>query len=132
MSSVITLLRVLRIRYGNFNLASTVFQNPLQEMTISWCLKRAELVFKCVKGGHITHDLSGYVSRLALTSVIIVFSGFMLETTAWSESDSRTIQFLVPTVSYRYHTPPPSLHPPSTLPPPSLHPPSPCTNIKPC
>ena len=23
---------------------------PLQEMTIPWCLKRAELVFKCVKG----------------------------------------------------------------------------------
>lgn len=41
------------------------------EMTITWCLKRSELVFKCIKG-------------------------FMLENSSWGEADSRTIQFLVP------------------------------------
>ena len=29
----------------------------------------------------------------------ITYVGFMLENTAWTESDSRTIQFLVPSVS---------------------------------
>lgn len=43
------------------------------EMTINWCLKRAELVMKCVKG-------------------------FMMESTLWGGSDARTIQFVVPTV----------------------------------
>ncbi|XP_077863644.1 FERRY endosomal RAB5 effector complex subunit 3-like [Saccoglossus kowalevskii] len=42
-----------------------------EEMTIAWCLKRAELVFKCVKG-------------------------FMMEMTTWGGNDSRTIQFVVP------------------------------------
>lgn len=42
------------------------------EMTINWCLRRAELIFKCVKG-------------------------FMLENTLWGEGGSRTIQFLIPT-----------------------------------
>jgi hypothetical protein len=40
-------------------------------MTIQWCLKRAELVFKCVKG-------------------------FLLENPLWGNGDSRTIQFLIP------------------------------------
>lgn len=42
-------------------------------MTIPWCLKRAELVLKCVKG-------------------------FMMELATWSGQESRTIQFLVPKV----------------------------------
>ncbi|XP_054856767.1 protein C12orf4 homolog isoform X2 [Eublepharis macularius] len=42
-----------------------------EEMTISWCLKRAELIFKCVKG-------------------------FMMEMASWDGGISRTVQFLVP------------------------------------
>ena len=45
-----------------------------QEMTIPWCMRRAELVFKCVKG-------------------------FMMELATWGGTESRTIQFLVPKVS---------------------------------
>ncbi|XP_068595713.1 ferry endosomal RAB5 effector complex subunit 3 [Brachionichthys hirsutus] len=41
------------------------------EMTIPWCIKRAELVFKCVKG-------------------------FMMEMASWDGGISRTVQFLVP------------------------------------
>ena len=48
--------------------------NMFQEMTIPWCLKRAELMFKCVKG-------------------------FMIEMATYSSQVSRTIQFLVPRVS---------------------------------
>ena len=47
-----------------------------QEMTIPWCLKRVELVFKCVKG-------------------------FMMELGTWAGQQSRTIQFIVPSVSHR-------------------------------
>uniref|UniRef100_A0A3P9ISH8 Chromosome 12 open reading frame 4 n=1 Tax=Oryzias latipes TaxID=8090 RepID=A0A3P9ISH8_ORYLA len=42
-----------------------------EEMTIPWCLKRAELVFKCVKG-------------------------FMMEMASWDGGISRTVQFVVP------------------------------------
>src|SRR6218665_481999 len=42
-------------------------------MTIPWCLKRAELVFKCVKG-------------------------FIMELGLWNSQESCTIQFLVPRV----------------------------------
>ncbi|XP_063052188.1 protein C12orf4 homolog [Engraulis encrasicolus] len=42
-----------------------------EEMTIPWCLKRAELVFKCVKG-------------------------FMMEMASWDGGISRTVQFIVP------------------------------------
>ena len=42
-------------------------------MTIPWCVKRAELVLKCVKG-------------------------FMMEMAQWGGSESRTIQFVVPKV----------------------------------
>ncbi|XP_008528760.1 ferry endosomal RAB5 effector complex subunit 3 isoform X1 [Equus przewalskii] len=42
-----------------------------EEMTIPWCLRRAELVFKCVKG-------------------------FMMEMASWDGGVSRTVQFLVP------------------------------------
>ncbi|XP_037307784.1 protein C12orf4 homolog isoform X1 [Pungitius pungitius] len=44
-----------------------------EEMTIPWCLKRAELVFKCVKG-------------------------FMMEMASWDGGISRTVQFLVPKI----------------------------------
>lgn len=42
-----------------------------EEMTVAWCLKRVELIFKCVKG-------------------------FMMEIATWGGQESRTIQFLVP------------------------------------
>ena len=44
---------------------------PLQEMTVAWCMKRAELVLKCVKG-------------------------FMMEVASWGGSEIKTVQFLVP------------------------------------
>lgn len=40
-------------------------------MTISWCEKRAELVFKCVKG-------------------------FMIEMATWGGSDLKNLQFMLP------------------------------------
>eukprot|EP00117_Sycon_ciliatum_P029081 scpid47939/ scgid23240/ Uncharacterized protein C12orf4 homolog len=42
-----------------------------EEMTLQWCLKRAEMVFKCVKG-------------------------FMMENSSWSGTETRTIQFVLP------------------------------------
>ena len=42
-----------------------------EEMTVAWCMKRAELVFKCVKG-------------------------FMMEVSSWGGSEIKTLQFLVP------------------------------------
>lgn len=42
-------------------------------MTIAWCKKRAELVFKCVKG-------------------------FMIEMATWGGSELKNVQFLVPKV----------------------------------
>ncbi|XP_039289282.1 protein C12orf4 homolog [Nilaparvata lugens] len=42
-----------------------------EEMTVNWCTKRAELVFKCVKG-------------------------FMIEMASWGGSDLKNLQFLVP------------------------------------
>uniref|UniRef100_A0A8C4X079 Chromosome 12 open reading frame 4 n=1 Tax=Eptatretus burgeri TaxID=7764 RepID=A0A8C4X079_EPTBU len=42
-----------------------------EEMSVSWCLKRAELVFKCVKG-------------------------FMMEMASWDGGVSHTVQFFVP------------------------------------
>ena len=44
-----------------------------QDMTLQWCLKRAELVFKCIKG-------------------------FVMELAMWSGQEAFTIQFLVPKV----------------------------------
>ena len=62
-------------------------------MTINWCLKRAEMVFKCVKG------------KLTMKLIVddenhLISVGFMLENTTWGDGDSRTIQFLIPKVSY--------------------------------
>ncbi|XP_025834929.1 protein C12orf4 homolog isoform X2 [Agrilus planipennis] len=42
-----------------------------EEMTVAWCTKRAELVFKCVKG-------------------------FMIEMASWGGSDLKNLQFLLP------------------------------------
>ncbi|XP_017775002.1 PREDICTED: protein C12orf4 [Nicrophorus vespilloides] len=42
-----------------------------EEMTISWCEKRAELVFKCIKG-------------------------FMIEMASWGGSDLKNLQFMLP------------------------------------
>lgn len=45
----------------------------LKEMTISWCEKRAELIFKCVKG-------------------------FMIEMASWGGSELKNLQFMLPQV----------------------------------
>lgn len=42
-------------------------------MTVAWCTKRAELVFKCVKG-------------------------FMIEMASWGGAELKNLQFLVPKV----------------------------------
>jgi len=42
-----------------------------EEMTVSWCMKRVELMLKCVKG-------------------------FIMECTTWSGAESLNLQFMVP------------------------------------
>uniref|UniRef100_A0A8C7XN82 FERRY endosomal RAB5 effector complex subunit 3 n=1 Tax=Oryzias sinensis TaxID=183150 RepID=A0A8C7XN82_9TELE len=62
------------LKFLNQNQSVKLHSNHLfasQEMTIPWCLKRAELVFKCVKG-------------------------FMMEMASWDGGISRTVQFVVP------------------------------------
>lgn len=44
-----------------------------KDMTVAWCTKRAELVFKCVKG-------------------------FMIEMASWGGAELKNLQFLVPKV----------------------------------
>lgn len=60
-------------RYDVFtvNIPLLLVHEMSEEMTIPWCLRRAELVFKCVKG-------------------------FMMELATWGGQQSRTINFLVP------------------------------------
>nr|CAD7431917.1 unnamed protein product [Timema monikensis] len=53
--------------WGSFYTVSTTEK----EMTVAWCTKRAELVFKCVKG-------------------------FMIEMASWGGSELKNLQFLVP------------------------------------
>ena len=48
-----------------------------KDMTVAWCTKRAELVFKCVKG-------------------------FMIEMASWGGAELKNLQFLVPKVSRYY------------------------------
>lgn len=48
-----------------------LFHEMTEEMTVSWCMKRAELILKCVKG-------------------------FMMECSNWSGSESLNLQFMVP------------------------------------
>ena len=47
-------------------------------MTVPWCQKRAELVYKCVKG-------------------------FMMEMSSWGGAEMKNMQFLVPKVSRKLH-----------------------------
>uniref|UniRef100_A0A8C7R2H9 FERRY endosomal RAB5 effector complex subunit 3 n=1 Tax=Oncorhynchus mykiss TaxID=8022 RepID=A0A8C7R2H9_ONCMY len=55
----------------NITIPLLLVHDMSEEMTIPWCLRRAELVFKCVKG-------------------------FMMEMASWDGGISRTVQFLVP------------------------------------
>ncbi|XP_061435064.1 protein C12orf4 homolog [Lethenteron reissneri] len=55
----------------NITLPLLLVHEMSEEMTVSWCLKKAELVFKCVKG-------------------------FMMEMASWDGGVSRTVQFIVP------------------------------------
>lgn len=48
-----------------------LFHEMTEEMTVSWCMKRAELILKCVKG-------------------------FMMECSNWSGAESLNLQFMVP------------------------------------
>lgn len=48
-----------------------LFHEMTEEMTVSWCMKRAELMFKCVKG-------------------------FIMECSTWSGAESLNLQFMVP------------------------------------
>lgn len=48
-----------------------LFHEMKEEMTVSWCMKRVELMLKCVKG-------------------------FMMECTTWSGAESLNLQFMVP------------------------------------
>lgn len=48
-------------------------------MTVQWCTKRAELVFKCVKG-------------------------FMIEMASWGGSELKNLQFLLPQVNLKNFT----------------------------
>lgn len=43
-------------------------------MTVAWCTKRAELIFKCIKG-------------------------FMIEMASWGGSELKNVQFLLPKVN---------------------------------
>ncbi|KAF5285284.1 hypothetical protein FQR65_LT13274 [Abscondita terminalis] len=54
-----------------FAYLSDDYINFYKEMTVSWCAKRAELVFKCVKG-------------------------FMIEMASWGGSDLKNLQFMLP------------------------------------
>ncbi|XP_074648788.1 FERRY endosomal RAB5 effector complex subunit 3-like [Tubulanus polymorphus] len=60
-------------RYDIFTLSIPLLltHEMSEEMTVQWCNRRAELVFKCVKG-------------------------FMMEMASWGGQSSRTIQFIVP------------------------------------
>lgn len=60
-----------RYNVRNITLPLLLVHEMSEEMTIPWCLKRAELVFKCVKG-------------------------FIMELGLWNSQESCTIQFLVP------------------------------------
>ena len=49
-----------------------LLSNTMDEvMTIPWCMKRAELLYKCLKG-------------------------FLMENSSWGGSEIRTLQFLIP------------------------------------
>ena len=67
---------------------------PMQEMTVNWCLRRAELIFKCVKGLHSQHSLNTQT-----VATCFHYTGYMIECSTWAGNEPITIQFLVPQVS---------------------------------
>ncbi|XP_036370834.1 protein C12orf4 homolog isoform X1 [Octopus sinensis] len=73
--TILSLRNILKVcfRYDILTLTIPLLlsHEMTEEMTVSWCLKRVELIFKCVKG-------------------------FMMEMATWGGLESRTIQFLVP------------------------------------
>lgn len=72
---ILGLRNVLRVAHErdvcNVTLPLLLVHELSEEMTIPWCLKRAELVFKCIKG-------------------------FMIEMASLVGEETRTVQFLVP------------------------------------
>jgi len=97
-------------------------------MSVSWCQRRAELVYKCVKGNthwnlsviclyaNLAHMLTQFVCNLLvlfLGNTLIYrilkvayfiylfleyFLGFMMEMTSWGGSEMNTLQFMLPKV----------------------------------
>ena len=89
----------------------------------AWCLRRAELVLKCVKGMcmcmcicmHACLCMDMYVNVFVLSCLFVclnvclnicvyvrsprsvcVPAGFMMETHSWGNTDERTVQFILP------------------------------------
>lgn len=60
--------------FSNAAIPFRVLTSPLsvQEMTIPWCLKRAELVFKCVKGNMKVWNEAGFMSWDQLFNTVSV------------------------------------------------------------
>ena len=69
-------------------------------MTINWCLKRAEMVFKSVKGSAVCLQAGGLdiVVQIRVCVCAVTDSGFMLENSSWRGNQSWNIQFLIPEV----------------------------------
>ncbi|KAK7603268.1 hypothetical protein V9T40_003267 [Parthenolecanium corni] len=74
-SAILGLRNILKTACSNDITTLTIpvllMHEMTEEMTVAWCTKRAELVFKCVKG-------------------------FMIEMASWGGSDLKNLQFLVP------------------------------------
>lgn len=62
-------------------------------MTVNWCLRRAELIFKCVKGRRVQIRWQSWY-WLCMPRL-----GYMIECSTWAGNEPMTIQFLVPRVS---------------------------------
>ncbi len=56
----------------------SLFSSSVQEMTIPWCLKRAELVFKCVKG------VQAKISNVKLSLIINILYQICLHSAYYS------------------------------------------------
>ncbi|KAJ9586337.1 hypothetical protein L9F63_020045 [Diploptera punctata] len=73
--SILGLRNILKTACSNdittLTLPVLLMHEMTEEMTVAWCTKRAELVFKCVKG-------------------------FMIEMASWGGSELKNLQFLVP------------------------------------
>jgi hypothetical protein len=72
---ILGLRNILKMACSNdittLTLPVLLMHEMMEEMTVAWCTKRAELVFKCVKG-------------------------FMIEMASWGGSELKNLQFLVP------------------------------------